>query len=176
MENSMSEPLTILLMRHAHAEPDAPGGKDSSRRLDDLGQEEAAAMGELLRDQGLSPDFVLCSTARRAEETARWVLSKCSAPATFLVREALYLAEPGQILEALLEVPDDRRRVLLVGHNPGITELVAVMTKEFRSMPTAAVAEIAVVASTTQAVASSPQGRLVNFHLPSLPLPDPSLP
>jgi phosphohistidine phosphatase len=92
------------------------------------------------------------------------------------VREALYLAEPDQILDTLLEVPDDRKRVLLVGHNPGMSELVAVMTREFCSMPTAAVAEILMAAPSLSAVASSPQGRLVELHQPTVSSRDSSRP
>lgn len=163
----MAEPLTILLMRHAHAQSNAPGGKDSSRSLDDLGQREAFTMGERLRERGLIPDFTLCSTARRAEETARWVLSKCGASGVLLAREALYLAEPDQILETLREVPDDKKRILIVGHNPGLSELVAVITREFCSMPTAAVAEILVEASSLRDLTLSPQGKLVELHQPT---------
>ena len=65
----------LILLRHAHAEPGAAGQADFDRPLSSQGLAEAEAAGRWLADQGLVPDRVLCSPARRARETLEAVLS-----------------------------------------------------------------------------------------------------
>ena len=65
----------LILLRHAHAEPAAAGQADLDRPLSPEGLAEAEAAGRWLREQGLVPDRVLCSPARRARETLEAVLT-----------------------------------------------------------------------------------------------------
>ncbi len=132
----------LILLRHAHAEPAAPGLDDIDRPLSLRGQAEAEAAGRWLRDQGLAPDRVICSPARRTRETIEQVLGVLG----FVeVRQdpRVYDATPG----TLMQVADDHRelaRVLLVGHNPGFEQMAALLCSgqsgEFRGMPAGAVA------------------------------------
>src|SRR4249919_3630377 len=107
----------LILLRHAHAEP--------------------ASAGHWLAEHNLVPDCVLCSPARRARETLEAVLATVGYVDQRL-DERIYEATPG----TLAELADDHRqteRLLLVGHNPGLEHLAALMhsgqSGDFRGMP-----------------------------------------
>lgn len=162
----MADHLTILLMRHAHAEVAAPNQSDCDRSLDEEGRGEAQRMGCLLRQKQLLPGLILTSTAKRAQETAQIVANGFDEGAEIKSSAELYLAESGQILDVLREVDTDQSCVLVVGHNPGMAELVTMMTKEYCSMPTAGVAEIHLALASTSQILKLASGRLHCFYQP----------
>ena len=103
--------------------------------------QEARAAGAWLREQGLLPDRVLCSPAARTRET----LAVLGDLGVVEVREepSIYEASPGT-LAALVDANRDANRLLLVGHNPGLEQLAALMhsgqTGDYRGMPPAGIA------------------------------------
>ena len=131
----------LILLRHAHAEPAAAGQDDLSRGLSATGRAEAQAAGDWLREHGLKPDRVLCSTAARARET----LAALGDIGGGEVHEdaSIYEASPGT-LAALADAGRDAERLLLVGHNPGLEQLAALMhsgqTGDYRGMPPGGIA------------------------------------
>jgi phosphohistidine phosphatase len=84
-------------------------------------------MAQWMRDQRLAPDLVLCSTAARARETLDLVRPALAGDPEIGLEEELYLASAGQLLERLRAVPPATAGVLLVGHNPGLHELAALL-------------------------------------------------
>ena len=113
----------LILMRHASARP---GEDDRARPLSPEGLSEAQRMGralEALSARGFRPERALVSPSRRTRETLAGVRA---ALATLAAEEdeALYLASPGRLLARLQRLPDATSQVLLVGHNPGLAELV----------------------------------------------------
>jgi phosphohistidine phosphatase len=114
----------LLLMRHAAATGKSAGGTDRDRPLTPQGRRDADRLGRRLRADGASPDVVLCSPARRARETLAGLAEALDAlpPADF--DDALYLADGHALLSHVQGVPADARCLLLIGHNPGIEELV----------------------------------------------------
>ncbi|MEZ5484538.1 MAG: histidine phosphatase family protein [Lysobacteraceae bacterium] len=136
----MSSGPRLILLRHAHAESPVIGEADHERSLSARGIEEARAAGQWLATQGKMPQCVLVSSARRTQETwehARW--SGCPEAQT---EPRIYEATPGRLLD-ILEAQGDTD-VLMVGHNPGFEELVALLTSglsgEHRGMPPGGVA------------------------------------
>ena len=128
----------LILLRHAEAVPIRDGGDDASRPLSKHGEQEAHAAGQWLTAHGARPDRVLCSPAERTHATAVLALAALKqAPAPQVAAE-IYEATPGELL-ALLDQHGDAGTVLLVGHNPGIERLVALLVEgrsdEFRGMP-----------------------------------------
>jgi phosphohistidine phosphatase len=113
---------TLLLLRHAKSSWDA-GGDDHERPLAPRGERAATLVGVHLAQQAALPDLVLCSTARRAVDT--WERAAAQLPERPPVRfeEALYLAPPARILTLVRGVEERVRRLLVVGHNPGLHEL-----------------------------------------------------
>src|SRR5688572_27231784 len=132
---------TLLILRHAKAKDEA--NSDRERPLKKSGRRAAAFMGKLLRDEKIPPDLVLSSSAVRARETTELALEAAaySGPLHFL--DELYLAPPSTYIEALRRLGGTSERVLVVGHNPGLEELVAIFTGEMAHLPTAALVECA---------------------------------
>jgi phosphohistidine phosphatase len=119
--------LELLLLRHAKSRWDEPSVADHDRDLAPRGRKAASRMGVLLREQDLAPDLVLCSTARRAQHT--WQLAAAALEREPPVRldGRLYLASPEQMTAVARENGGDARRLLLVGHDPGMHRLAVRM-------------------------------------------------
>jgi len=127
----------LILLRHAHAEPANAGQADIDRPLSPEGLAEAEAAGRWLAEHNLVPDCVLCSPARRARETLEAVLGAVGYVDQRL-DERIYEATPGTLAE-LADEHRDTDRLLLVGHNPGMEHLAALMhsgqSGDYRGMP-----------------------------------------
>lgn len=128
----------LILLRHAEAHAIETSGDDHERALSKRGEDEARAAGGWLAAHGVAPDRVLCSPALRTDQTARLVLKQlANAPAPHTSGE-IYDATPGELL-ALLDQHNDAHTLMLVGHNPGVERLVALMVEgcsdQFRGMP-----------------------------------------
>ncbi|ADV25942.1 putative phosphohistidine phosphatase, SixA [Pseudoxanthomonas suwonensis 11-1] len=138
----------LILLRHAHAEPGAPGQADIDRPLSAHGLAEAEAAGRWLAGKGLLPDRVLCSPARRNRETLEAVLG-ITGYAEQRLEESIYEATPGTLI-GLLEDHREVDRLMVVGHNPGLERLVALLDQgrsdDYRGMPPAAVAVLSLPA------------------------------
>ncbi len=115
----------LYLLRHAHAEPAIPGQPDSARPLSDIGQAEADAAGHHLFALP-RPLRVLCSPARRARETAERVLAVLGYIDT-RHEPRIYEATPGDLI-GVLDENLDAGNLLLVGHNPGLERLMALLS------------------------------------------------
>lgn len=135
-------PRELILLRHAHAEPPLLGQADYDRPLSPIGLAEAEAAGAWLVRNGLVPDRILCSPARRTRETLEAVLAQLGYAEVRRI-DAIYEATPGT-LAALVDEHRDVERLLLVGHNPGLEQLVALMdsgrSNGGRGMPPAGIA------------------------------------
>jgi phosphohistidine phosphatase SixA len=135
----------IVILRHAQAAALAPGQRDLDRSLTAHGVGEADAVARWFGEHALAFDRVLCSPAQRARQTAERVLG--SSARDIVVEPRIYEATPG----ALIGVLDDARdcaRVLLVGHNPGLEQLVALLadgrSEVAHGLPTAGVARLSI--------------------------------
>ncbi|CAH0183571.1 SixA phosphatase family protein [Stenotrophomonas lactitubi] len=132
----------LILLRHAHAEPVTTGQADLDRPLSPVGLAEAEAAGKWLKENNLLPDCVLCSPSRRTRETLEAVMAAIGYVEKRL-EDRIYEATPGT-LAALVDERRDLDRVLIVGHNPGLEQLVALMTdgtsSDYRGMPPGGVA------------------------------------
>ena len=114
----------LLLLRHGKSDW-SNDGSDFDRPLNSRGQRDAARIGRWLADQRLLPDSVFSSPASRAAQTAKLVCANAGIEAADIVWvEGLYLASVGTLLELVRAIPAERRRILLIGHNPGLEDLV----------------------------------------------------
>lgn len=136
----------LILLRHAHAEHGTAGGIDVERALSPNGEKEADSAGMWLTEQGASPDRVLCSPAVRARQTCERALAKLGIAQDILIDPRIYDATPASLL-ALLDEQSGSECVLLVGHNPGLENLAALLghgaSDSGRGMPPATVAWLA---------------------------------
>ncbi|HET6546736.1 MAG TPA: histidine phosphatase family protein [Rhodanobacteraceae bacterium] len=132
----------IILLRHADAEPAAPDRDDLARPLSSRGMAEAEAAGIWLRQHQARPDRALCSPALRALATCEKVLAALG-HAEVRSEADIYDATPGTLIR-VIDQHSDAGCLLLVGHNPGLENLVALLTEgasdSGRGMPPAAIA------------------------------------
>jgi phosphohistidine phosphatase len=130
----------LSILRHAKSSWKDDSLDDHDRPLNKRGLRDAPRMGELLREQGLVPEAIVSSTARRARETALAVAAATGFPDDVRFTRSLYGASPETCLEILGGLPDTTTHALIVGHNPTLEELVALLVGEVHVMPTAALA------------------------------------
>jgi|SRR6185503_19224254 len=133
---------TLLLLRHAKAENDAPGLTDLERALNERGEKEARSIGTFIKQQNLKLDLVLCSTAVRARQTAELVLAAAQLTASVLYDRRIYEASPEGLSEVITEVEDGMSTVLLVGHNPVMEEFLRALTGQTEPMTTGTLVKI----------------------------------
>lgn len=141
----------LILLRHAHAEPALPGAADIDRPLSPVGLAEAEAAGRWLQEQGLAPDRVLCSPARRNRETLEAVLA-ATGYVDQRLEDSIYEATSGT-LAGLADTHRECDRLLIVGHNPGLEQLAALMhsgqSGDHRGMPPGSIAVLTLPSDAT---------------------------
>ena len=132
---------TLMLLRHAKSSWKDSDLADHDRPLNKRGKKTAPQMGRLLSAEGLMPDLILSSTAVRARQTAEAVAHSSSYEGPIELLDSLYLAPPGKLLgEVSTRTPDSVVRVLVVGHNPGLEDLVEILSGTRHAFPTGALA------------------------------------
>jgi phosphohistidine phosphatase len=135
----------LIVLRHAKAENMAPDGTDIHRPLSERGHRDAMITGKSLRKMEILPDLVLCSPATRTRQTTEGLLQKlkCHPPVQFV--ESIYEASVSQLID-LLAQQQEPETILLVGHNPGVEELVSQLiapsAPPHLRLPTAGIARI----------------------------------
>jgi phosphohistidine phosphatase len=154
--------VRLLVLRHGKARDAPPGGDDVERPLSASGRAAAATLGPVVRQ--LAPELVLCSVAVRTRQT----LDALDLEDVDVAYEpGLYGAEVEQILDHVREVDDDVATVLLVGHNPGVHQLVLELTAGERvpQFRPATLAVLDVDAARWWEVGPG-SGTLVSLHVP----------
>lgn len=140
----------LLILRHGKSDWDVEV-EDFQRPLKERGRRDARRMGAWLLRQDLVPDHVVTSPAERALTTARKVCKALGVGSGAVRRDSrVYAAGVDELLEALGDCPEATRRVLLVGHNPGLEELLRYLTggavpepDDGKLLPTATLARLA---------------------------------
>jgi len=147
-----SQMKTVTLFRHAKSDwKDSPSIDDFDRPLADRGLKAAPKMGRAMRENGITPDLILCSSSVRTRQT----LALAEPEAWDILpdirfEDALYHAKSSAMTSMLQELPETVAHVMIVGHNPGLQKLAMQLTKagddaETRladGFPTAAVATL----------------------------------
>jgi phosphohistidine phosphatase len=137
--------LTLTLVRHAKSSWGDPGLDDFMRPLNDRGRRDAPEMGRRLREGGLQPALIVSSPAKRAIKTA-WIIAGALyvSEADILGAAVIYEAAADELLKLIRHLPEDRRDVMLVGHNPGLTDLANLLLQSgIDNIPTCGVVRLA---------------------------------
>jgi len=143
-------PRHLLLLRHAKSAWDTDAPDDFERPLAKRGMKDALRMGQWMHGEGVAPDYVLSSPAVRARETSYRVGKELGISKKDIhFDRRLYAADVKTLLEVLADCPKGRKNVMLVGHNPGMAELLAylwgdktVTPEDGNLMPTATLARL----------------------------------
>lgn len=133
----------LLIMRHAKSSWELGYSSDHQRPLNARGKRDAPRMAQYLIQQDSVPEFIFCSTATRAADTAELLIENFQSfdAENCLFCDDLYHASPRSYLDRLISL-DDRPldRAMVVGHNPGLEQLVHLLSGRAEAMPTAAIA------------------------------------
>jgi phosphohistidine phosphatase len=125
---------TLILMRHAHA---AQGDDDFERPLTERGQKQAELVGTDFNEMGLVLDRVLCSSALRARRTAEIVAALLNFTGEIDKSDELYEASLLDYVRAIQSTPEPVNTLLLVGHNPSVSELLSAVHQGQMELPPA---------------------------------------
>jgi phosphohistidine phosphatase len=133
---------TLYLVRHAKSSWGDPAVPDRDRPVNERGLRDLTAMGKRLAQRDVKLDVMLTSPAVRALTTAEHLAKALGIKRKeIVVVERLYAAPAKDLLDVIEGLDDKRRRVMLVAHNPGLTELAQHFAGEITDMPTCAIAE-----------------------------------
>lgn len=132
--NDMSDSKQILVMRHAKAGWGANDQRDFDRSLSPAGREEAPKVGRYLVGLDVVPEVFVSSPARRAGQTIRAVAEKVGFNSgNIRWDDDLYYGNTESYLRAVMQVPDEFRSILIVGHNPMVEQFYTLLTgRSFR--------------------------------------------
>src|SRR5262245_8556824 len=134
--------LTLYLLRHAKSSWDDESKQDFERPLSNRGRKASTLIGQFIQEKKIDFDLVLVSTAVRTRETIERIKERAKLRGEVRYDERIYEATVPQLLEIISQIDNDRRNVLLVGHNPGLEELLALLTAEQHPVTTANFASI----------------------------------
>lgn len=119
----------LIILRHAKSDWNSKCSIDRGRPLNHRGKRDAQMIGNWMAQHKIVPDIVLSSPAKRATSTLEHVLAAISSEKIKIdYVESLYLAELSTLLEIIRKTPDSIQRLMLVGHNPGLEELVSYLS------------------------------------------------
>lgn len=129
---------TLIILRHGKAELYAFDLDDYDRGLISRGIKNSKEMGKYILKKEGKPDYVLSSAAKRTYQTAVLAAESLNFPEDEIITdENLYLVSERKLLKALSSIPENIDYCLLVGHNPGLTELVNYFGVKLDNLPTA---------------------------------------
>lgn len=165
---SLMEPFVRLtLVRHAKSSWKKAGIADFERPLAGRGKLDAPKMGKRLAAKGIKPDLIVTSPAKRARKTARLMAEELGiAKASIKEEPEIYEACVTVLLAVVRDFPDGVHHAMLVGHNPGLTELANLFLPEpLEDLPTAAVVSILFPCHHWKEVEAG-EGKLLEYDFP----------
>ena len=133
---------TLLVLRHAKSSWKSLERSDHERPLNKCGERDAPRIGRLVAERKILPDVIVASTAKRAHRTAQAVAVEIGRSDRVQFDQRLYLATAAEILKVLAAVGGSSNCLMVVGHNPGLEDLVTRLTGADEALPTAALADI----------------------------------
>lgn len=153
----------LLLIRHAKAEQ-GTSYADFERPLKTRGIDDATMMAGRLKSRGIVPQMVLSSPALRALSTAE-VFSHQLATGEIKTNRAIYEASDAALLNIINDLPDEHELVALVGHNPGISQILQYLSGEYRDVPTCTIALLKFNIDAWKEISGS-SGKLILYEEP----------
>ena len=146
----------LVIVRHAKSSWSSDGLADHERPLNSRGRHDAPMMARRLRERGLQPDLIVASTACRAMQTAALFAEALDYDEGRIEAQSLlYAASPAAWLDCVAALSDAVGTVIVIGHNPEVTELANALTPvNVDDLPTCAVLELTYEAKDWSAIAA----------------------
>ena len=135
---------TLYLLRHAKSSWKDASLADFERPLKGRGRDAAEQMGRFLASKKVTVGALISSPSVRTRQTIDNVLRHVQLGVEPQFDQRIYEASLSTLVQVLSEIPDDAKAAMLVGHNPGMEEMLAFLTRESRHMPTCALAKISI--------------------------------
>ncbi len=157
---------TLLLLRHAKASRDDPQQPDHDRPLKSRGKEDAKLMGRRLHEAKLVPTLIVSSSARRARKTASKVAKQIEYSRAIELTDRLYLATPDDHREVVRVLPDAENCVMLVGHNPGLSQFLNELAHISTELATSELAQLELPIKHWSDLTNGQQAELVKLWRP----------
>jgi len=134
---------TLLFLRHAKSSWKDNTLVDHKRPLNKRGKKDAPIMGDYLKNNKLTPDLIISSTAKRAKDTSKLVAEHCGYNKDIQSSKLLYVTiTPRDYLITIGGISNKYHRVLLIGHNPILEEVLETVTGEQIRMKTCSLVHI----------------------------------
>ena len=158
---------TLTIFRHAKSSWNHPELSDADRPLNKRGERDAPVMGDRLKSAGIRPSLIIGSPAVRAWKTARILAKQIAYPVEFLQREpGLYHAGVNKLLDIVAAQDEGFNSIVIVGHNPGLTDLANELLPGLTSnIPTAGFVSI-LVDSDDWDLRTRNSAKLIKFDYP----------
>lgn len=119
----------LFLLRHAKSSWDDPLISDFDRPLNKRGKKEAVTIGAFMKSSGINPELIISSSAKRARKTAKRISNVIEYPKNKIIKEdSIYEAPVRNLLELITNLDDKYSQVMLIGHNPGFSNLASTLT------------------------------------------------
>lgn len=134
---------TLFLLRHAKSSWKDESLSDFERPLNRRGKRASEAVGRYLKTKIVVPELILCSPAVRARETIERLMKTAKWTTEVRYDQRIYGAGGLRLVEVISQIENDRKVAMLVGHNPGMEELLMLLAGISESIPTGTVAKIA---------------------------------
>jgi len=162
---------TLTLVRHAKSSWQHNDLSDRERPLNKRGERDAPVMGKRIVAAGIRPSLIISSPATRAWTTAKIIAQAIGYPREFLQREkGVYLASLNDLLDVLVAQDAEFNNIMLVGHNPGLTEFANYLVPGVTdSLPTAGVVSVELDQADWN-LYSRPKAKLLVYEFPKLAL------
>ena len=133
---------TLFLLRHAKSSWKDDSLPDFKRPLKRRGGRAATTVGKYLKTKIEAPELVLCSTAVRARDTVDLLIKATKWTTEVRYDQRIYDASGMRLAEVISQIDNDRKTAMLIGHNPGLEELLLLLTSATETLPTATVAKV----------------------------------
>jgi phosphohistidine phosphatase len=158
---------SLILVRHAQAEPYSPSVVDEERELTAIGVADASRMGVRLKSLQVSPDVIICSPAFRTTTTAHLIAEQIGYDGNKIKNESsLYESSMRNLMTVITSLPESYNQVMIVSHNPNLTYLAEYLTQdEIGTLPTCGCVNIR-LENKTWSELSGGSGSLVWFQYP----------
>lgn len=131
---------TLIIVRHGKSSWNNTQLRDFDRPLNQRGLMDAEKVGEFIWAKEGKPELILTSSAKRACDTARIIANHTHSIDLMEKKENLYLAWTDELFNSIYKISDEIDKTILVGHNPGLTELINHLGVRLDNLPTASIA------------------------------------
>ena len=156
---------TLLIMRHAKSSWKDHALSDFDRPLKKRGKFDSPRMGRYIKEMDLIPNQIISSSAKRARQTADLFVEGCGYSGDVEFHRSLYHGSPGDYIE-MLKALGSGFSILVIGHNPGLEELLSIFTGLDEWLPTSSIAHVMLEIQNWVEIDYDTKGKLINLWRP----------